>query len=172
MSPPTNNLQVKVQTHTLTHHMARFKLNDEAWSYERKRACDYKTEWLTHVRAWDNMHHGFVFRLPECTSDFVWKRKSKNQHLIYVWHNEQLLAAARFHNKGFMDDGEMSIKEMYWRTPEARDRLFAYFASHADASPFLWMPIPYGTNFHNWTNTPSLEVGAKIGFVALMGRVV
>ena len=164
-----NNLRVKVQTKTLAHHMARFKLNDETWSYERKRAYDHKTEWFAHVRVWDTMHHGFVFYSPESTPDFVWNLVSKDHHLLYVWHHEQLMAAARFHNKGFMDNGEMTVKEMYWRSPEARDRLFAFFASHADASPALWMPVPYGTNFHSWTNTPSLEIGAKIGFVVLMG---
>ena len=167
-----NNLQVKVQTQTLTHHMARFPLNNETWSYERKRACDHKSEWFAHVREWDKIHHGFVFYSPMAIPDFVWNQISKDHQLLYVWHNDQLMAAARFHNKGFMDHGKMTVKEMYWRSSEARDRLFAFFASHADASPVLWMPVPYGSNFHSWTNTPSLEIGAKIGFVVLMGRVI
>ncbi len=167
-----NNLSVKVETKTLTHHMALLKQDNNSWSYERKRARDHKLEWLAHVREWETMHHGFVFYTPETMPDRLWKRVSKNQHLLYVRQNGILIAAARLHNKGFMDSGELTVKEMYWRSPEARDRLLAYLASHADGSPFTWLPVPYGTNFHTWINTPTMQIEAKIGFVVLMGRVI
>ncbi|KAA3661487.1 MAG: GNAT family N-acetyltransferase, partial [Chloroflexi bacterium] len=167
-----NNLRVKVETKTLSHHMNLFKQDDELWSFERKRAKDHKLEWLINVREWDSMHHGFVFYTPETMPDRVWKRVSKDQHLLYVRQEGNLLAAARFHNKGFMDNGELTVKEMYWRSPEARDRLLAYLASHADGSPFTWLPVPYGVNFHSWINTPNMQIEAKVGFVVLMGRVV
>lgn len=167
-----NNLRVKIETKTLSHHLTLLKQDNAAWSYERKRACDHKLEWLAHVRSREAVYHGFVFYTPETMPDRVWKRASKDQHLLYVWHKGKLAAAARFHNKGFMDSGELTVKEMYWDSPEARDWLLAYLASHADGSPFTWLPVPYGTNFHRWMNTPTVEIGAKIGFVTLMGRVI
>ena len=167
-----NNLSVKVETKSLAHHIPLMRQDNETWSYERKRARDYKLEWLAQVRKMGVIHHGFVFYTPESTPDGLWKRAAKDQHLLAVKQNGTLAAAARFLSKGYMDSGELTVREMYWQSPEARDRLLAYLASHADAVPVTWLPVPYGTNFHNWINTPTVQIEAKIGFVVLMGRVV
>ena len=167
-----NNLTVKVETKSLAHYLPLMRENGDAWTYTRHRARDKKLEWLAQVWELGAVHHGFVFYTPEATPDALWKMIVKDQQLLYVKQKGNIAAAARFLSKGYMESGELSVREMYWDSPTARDHLFAYLATHADAAPFTWLPVPYGSNFHTWLNTPTVQLEAKISFVTLMGRVI
>ncbi|MCP5094352.1 MAG: GNAT family N-acetyltransferase [Chloroflexi bacterium] len=166
-----NHLTVKLQTQTFAHFLPKFKGNETEWSYSRHRARDEKEAWLTYVRAVATNQHGFTFHKPTLP-DSLWKMIAKDQHVLYVKHNGRILAGARFHIKGFMDSGEIKVREMYWQSLEARDRLFGYLAAHADAAPFTWLPLRYGTNFHVWSEQPTMQLKADINFVVMMGRVI
>ncbi|MCP5098544.1 MAG: hypothetical protein GY943_23590, partial [Chloroflexi bacterium] len=166
-----NHLTVKLQTQTFAHFLPKFKGNETEWSYSRHRARDEKEAWLTYVRAVATNQHGFVFHRPTLP-DSLWKMIAKDQHVLYVKQNGRILAGARFHIKGFMDSGEIKVREMYWQSLEARDRLFGYLAAHADAAPFTWLPLRYGTNFHVWSEQPTMQLKADINFVVMMGRVI
>ena len=49
-----------------------------------------------------------------------------------------------------MSDRKIEISSLFWTDIESRDRLFQFFASHRDQIHSLKMPLPLGTNVHQW----------------------
>jgi predicted acetyltransferase len=166
-----NHLTVKVQTQTFAHFLPAYKTNDPSWDLSRHRARDIKEAWLTYVRQVATRQHGLTLLDPSFP-ETLWNRIAKDQHVLFVRHNGRIVAGTRFHIKGFMDSGEIKVREMYWQSLEARDRLFGFLAAHAEAAPFTWLPLRYGTNFHVWSEQPTEQLKADINFVVMMGRVI
>ena len=49
-----------------------------------------------------------------------------------------------------MRDRHIDISSIFWTDLPSRDRLWQFFASHRDQIHMLKMPLPLGTNPHNW----------------------
>ncbi len=49
-----------------------------------------------------------------------------------------------------MRDRCIEISSIFWTDLASRDRLLQFFASHRDQIHSLKMPLPLGTNLHNW----------------------
>ncbi len=166
-----NYLTPSVELSTLAHYLPLLKQDEDKWGIEHYRARDVQGEWLDFSREMASKYHGSVY-FSKPLAEPYWQRMVKDQHVVFLKENGRYLAAARFLIKGYMDTGELHVRDWHWQTLAARDRLFAYLATHADATPTLKFPAPYGTNFHSWIRQPTTEIKAKIGFVVLMGRVI
>ena len=174
-----NHMTAVVETNTLSHYLPLLKQNEGEWTIERHRARDVQAEWLGFSREMASKYHGSVY-YSKLLADPYWQRQVKDQHVVFVRENSlppqrsggRLVAAARFHIKGYMETGKIAVRDWHWQTLAARDRLFGYFATHADTVPTLKFPMPYGTNFHAWIRQPTVGIKVEINFVVHMGRVI
>ena len=166
-----NYLTAVVETSTLAHYLPLLKVDEDKWTFTRHRARDVQAEWLGFGRELASKYHGSVY-FSKPLNELYWQRIVKDQHVVFVRENGRLVAAARFLIKGYMESGKIGVREWHWRTLEARDRLFGFIATHADATPILNFPMPYGTNFHAWIQQPTAQIKAEVYFVVLMGRVI
>lgn len=165
-------LKVKVPTHALEHYLpATASMEDDGWSFNRQRARDSYAEYLPFLRECSVQQHGFVMLTP-IASEQLFSRLWENQHVVLLKQHGRIQAAARYHVKGALADGVLSIYEMFWQSLPARDKLLSYFARHADATPACWLNVPLGTNFQSWLHQPTIPFEASISSINMMGRVV
>jgi predicted acetyltransferase len=131
------------------------------WEFERLRAIDAKDVFLRFVQEIaPPRYHGFVLK-PDIT-DQVYKWRNTNALTVLVKAKGPLQAVARYRIKLTPGDPEPTqsivVHEMYWRTLEARDALFSYFARHADQMTTVTFYVPFGERFEQWFPDASWEM--------------
>ncbi len=97
--------------------------------------------------------HGFV--IYPSISEEDWKRRNPDRLIVIIKKQEQIEAVARYRTKGFGHGamgavGAILVDELYWRTLDARNILFNFFAKHIDQVKYITMNIPFGTNIQQW----------------------
>lgn len=123
------------------------------WEFERVRAVDAKEIFLAFTQEIaPSRYHGFVLK-PDI-SDQVWKWRNANALVVLVKAEGVLQALARYRIKLTPADEEpmqsIVVREMYWRTLDARDALFSYFARHADQMTTITFYVPSAERFEQW----------------------
>jgi predicted acetyltransferase len=123
------------------------------WEFERLRAIDAKETFLDFVqKIAPSRYHGFVTK-PDI-SDQVWKWRNANALVVLAKAQGALQAVARYRIKLTPAEEEpiqsIVVHEMYWRTLDARDALFSYFARHADQMATITFYVPFTEHFEQW----------------------
>ena len=123
------------------------------WEFERVRAVDAKEVFLRFVQeVGPSRYHGFV--LKSDVTDRVWKGRNANALVLLVKAKGELQALARYRIKLTPAEDEpvqsIVVHEMYWRSLDARDALFSYFARHADQMSTITFYVPFGASFEQW----------------------
>jgi predicted acetyltransferase len=131
------------------------------WEFERVRAVDAKEVFLPFVQEVGlSRYHGFVVKSD--ITDRVWKGRNANALVLLVRAQGELQALARYRIKLTPAEDEpvqsLVVNEMYWRTLNARDALFSYFARHADQMSTITFYVPLGTGFEQWFPDASWEI--------------
>jgi predicted acetyltransferase len=131
------------------------------WEFERVRAVDAKEVFLGFVQEIaPSRYHGFVLK-PDIT-ERVWKWRNADALVVLVKAKGALQALARYRIRltPTEDDPIQSIvvREMYWRTLDARDALFSYFARHADQMQTITFYVPFGESFEQWFPDATWEI--------------
>lgn len=127
---------------------------DNIWTVARCRAATVKKKFLDFV--WEitpSRFHGFM--IYPSISDEEWKRRNPDRLIVIIKKQGQIEAVARYRTKGFGHGamgpvGEILVDEMYWRTLDARNILFNFFAKHIDQVKYISMNLPFGTNIQQW----------------------
>lgn len=123
------------------------------WEFERVRAVDAKEVFLRFVQeVGPSRYHGFVVKSD--ITDRVWKGRNANALVLLVRAQGELQALARYRIKLAPAEDEpvqsIVVHEMYWRSLDARDALFSYFARHADQMSTITFYVPFGASFEQW----------------------
>jgi predicted acetyltransferase len=128
------------------------------WTFERIRGVQAKNAFLEFITEFAPSHyHGFAIR--PTMPDAEWNRRNKDTLIVFVKRQGKVEAVARYRIKGYMhfdQGGSVEVIEMHWRTLEAQDALFNFFAKHKDQVPDIRMRLPLDTTFHYWfTDLPN-----------------
>lgn len=163
-------IDVKIPSHALSHYLDRVKKLDRNWQFERVKAVDVKAEVLSFITQLTPIPHGLV--IDPDRSNQIWQSYHQNSRVVLVKRDGKTQAIAKYSKKGHLETGEIAIREMYWQNLDARDKLFGFLALHQDDSPYLWMQIPFGTNFHTWLRDSMTPFETKIYYRPMMVRVI
>ncbi|MEL6397680.1 MAG: GNAT family N-acetyltransferase [Cyanobacteria bacterium J06626_4] len=163
-------IDVKIPSHSIAHYLDGVRPLDSNWQFERVKAIDVKTEVLSFVTQLKTIPHGLV--IDPDRSDEVWQSYHRNSRVVFVKKDGKTQAIAKYTKKGHLETGEIVIREMYWQNLEARDKLFGFFALHQDDCPYIWMRVPFGTNFRAWLRDAMTPFETKIYYRPMMVRVM
>lgn len=162
--------RITVPVSTLTPYLAASQPT-AVYATERHSAKDNREPWLAFVQEMTAHTHGFAW-WQEALTDYMWQNwMAADQHLIYVTENGRLIAGARYSIKGFFEDGQLDVREMYWKTLTGRDRLLGFFASHRDGIETIRFIAPFGDNFYAWLPQPTRNYDVDLRMISMMGRV-
>ncbi|NKB17917.1 MAG: GNAT family N-acetyltransferase [Pseudanabaena sp. CRU_2_10] len=167
------NLEVKAPIAALRH-----TLHPEIsgnWYVERVNASSAKDEFLAFMLALaPQQHHGIT--LPINVTDAQWQEQMEKHLCVKIEHDGRLAAIAIYRiNSDFrasLSDRLINIRHMYWRSLDARTKLFGFFASHRDQVRYISMDLPLGSNFYQWFQNLTDPCETKVGINAYMVRVV
>jgi predicted acetyltransferase len=128
------------------------------WNFERVRGVQAKGTFLEFITEFGPSHyHGFAIR--PTMPDAEWNRRNKDTLVVFVKRRGKVEAVARYRIKGYMhfdQGGSLEVIEMHWRSLEAQDALFSFFAKHKDQVPDIRLRLPLDTAFHYWfTDLPN-----------------
>lgn len=163
-------IDVKIPSHSLSHYLDGVKKLDGGWQFERAKAVDVKAEVLSFITQLAIIPNGLV--IDPDRSDEIWQSWHRNNRVIFVKQDGRIQAIAKYKKKGNLETGEIAIREMYWQNLDARDKLFGFFALHQDDCPYIWMRVPFGTNFRTWLRDPMMPFETKIYYRPMMVRVM
>lgn len=163
-------IDVKIPSHSIAHYLDGVKQLESNWQFERVKAVDVKAEILSFVTQLETIPHGLV--IDPDRSDEIWQNHHRNSQVVFVKRDGTTQAMAKYTKKGNLKTGEIAIREMYWQTLEARDKLFGFFALHQDDCPYIWMQVRYGTNFRAWLRDVMTPFETKIYYRPMMVRVI
>jgi predicted acetyltransferase len=167
------NLEVKAPISALGH-----TLHPEIpgnWHVERVNAISVKDEFLVFMLALaPQLHHGIT--LPVNVTDAQWQDLMAKYLCVKIEQDGQLAAIAIYGiNSNFraaLGDRLINIRHMYWKSLDARTKLFGFFASHRDQVRHISMDLPLGANFYQWFQNLTDPCETKVGINAYMVRVV
>ena len=163
-------LWVKFPTQNLSHYLP-FNKHTSEWKFNLRPAKDSFDSYLQFLTDIAPDYHGFVLETDLPTH--IWqKRHAKDQFILQLDHKGVSVGMARYKISGNMEDGKLTLKNIFWKTLAARDRLFGYFAMHTINLPVTVMPVPFGVNFHTWFQDPTAPYEIFIDYVAMMCRVI
>jgi predicted acetyltransferase len=163
-------IDVKIPSHSISHYLNGVKKLDSNWQFERVKAVDVKAEVLSFVTQLETIPHGLV--IDPDRSDEIWQSYHENSRVVFVKKDGKTQAMAKYTKKGNLETGEIVIREMYWQNLDARDKLFGFFALHQDDSPYIWMQVPFGTNFCTWLRDSMTPFETKMYYRPMMVRVM
>jgi predicted acetyltransferase len=167
------NLEVKAPIAALSH-----TLHPEIpgnWQVERVSASSVKDEFLAFMLTLaPQQHHGIT--LPVNMTDAQWQELMGKYLCVKIKHDGQLAAIAIYGiNSAFraaLGDRLINVRHMYWKSLDARTKLFSFFASHRDQVRYISMDLPLGANFYQWFQNLTDPCETKVGINAYMVRVV
>ena len=163
-------IDVKIPSHSITHYLDGVNKLDSHWQFERVKTVDVKAEVLSSVTQLETIPHGLV--IDPARSDEIWQGYHRNSRVVFVKRDGKTQAIAKYTKKGNLETGEIAIREMYWQNLDARDKLFGFFALHQDDCPYIWMQVPFGTNFRSWLRDAMTLFETKIYYRPMMVRVI
>jgi len=141
------HMRVKAPLRTLNYVMERRV--EGGWEFERMRAVEAKETFMSFVMEVAPSLQGIVL-VPNMT-DAEWKRRNKDYLAVFVKRNGRIEAAAIYKMKGFWGpESEISVREIYWKSIEARTKLLNFFARHVDQVAHIIVDSPYGARFQHW----------------------
>jgi len=161
-----NNMITKVPLEGI-----RYTLKDQIvgdWEFERVRASEAKKAFLDFIwKLAPSQLHGFI--IYPTISDAEWTRRNRNQLVVFVKKQGTIEAVARYRIQGFGhgtfgEDGELIVEEMYWRSFDARNKLFQFFANHIDQCKWIIMNLPFGTSIQPWIVDQMVFIEMKVWF--------
>jgi len=166
-----NNMKLEVNLKSLKYYQdysAKGK-----WEEIRKQSIDSREEYLHFIREVAlNKYHGYV--LVDRKSKEIWNLYSKNNLIVFIKRDDEIVATAKYTKKGFQDvfeTGVMDINQIMWKDIDARNMLFKYFAKHLDQIEKIKMYIPYGINFYSWLKN-NREIKVDIHQFPWMVRII
>ncbi|MFX1319081.1 MAG: enhanced intracellular survival protein Eis [Promethearchaeota archaeon] len=125
-------------------------IGDE-WTVERLPGHEAKELYMTFIKAFAlTKFHGYAYN--PSIRDEEWRRRNKDHHYVFIKKAGKVEALARYTLKGYMhfEQGELTIREMYWRSLQAQAVLFNFLGKHRDQIQTIHMILPYGTDFQHW----------------------
>lgn len=167
------NLEVKAPIAALSHTLTP-KIPGN-WQVERVNASNVKAEFLAFMlNLAPQQHHGIT--LPINMTEAQWQELMENHLCVKIEHDGQLAAIAIYRiNSDFrasLSDRLINIRHMYWKSLDARTKLFSFFAMHRDQIRYISMDLPLGSNFYQWFQNLTDPCETKVGINAYMVRVV
>ncbi len=165
-----SEMRVKMPIHSFSHYIDLSKNIQGDWSELKVKAVDVKDIFDQFKSEIAYKHNGLI--LLTGISDGVWNSKCKNNLAIIIKLNGKVEAIARYTKKGFQEKGEIIVEEMYWKGIEARMQLFYFFAKHLDQVAKIQLPIPFGTNFHQWIKNTMSSFEVTIPYFPWMVRII
>lgn len=143
------NLKLKIPLAGLAHHL---KLSLENWRLARLPTIEVRDlvqAFLQEVvlsNLSSDRWHGQVLANLDLAN---WNWRYRGSQTVILVKDEQIQAIANYtidSQKEFC----INIKERFWQSVAARDRLFRFFASHRDQIQDLELEVSLGENFYAW----------------------
>lgn len=163
-------IDVKIPSHSIAHYLDEVNKLDNNWQFERVKTVDAKAEVLSFVTQLETIPHGLV--IDPDRSDEIWQSYHQNSRVVFVKKDGKTQAMAKYTKQGYLETGEIVIREMYWQNLDARDKLFGFFALHQDDCPYILMQVPFGTNFRTWLRDAMTPFETKVYYRPMMVRVM
>jgi predicted acetyltransferase len=139
------NLEVRIPTTSLL--ASRSKI--DGWTFERVDAEAIAEEFLTFmISVAPQQYHGIV--LPVHMQRSQWQMRMKDKICVLVKRDQQLVALAIYTIDARMTERKIHVSNFFWRDLEARIQLFSFFGKHRDQIRYVYLDLPFGTNFHQW----------------------
>ncbi len=136
----------------------------EGWTFERLRAVDTKEEFLAFVReVGPTQYHGYV--IFKSITDGMWKQRVKDSIVVLVKRKGKIQAASRYRIKGERVKGRweatLTVIDVLWRTREAREKLFSFFAKHQDQIDHILIHAPFDAQVEHWFGDTRIKTERK-----------
>jgi predicted acetyltransferase len=141
-----SKLMVKTPIKSLSHYQHILKANE--WVYDLIRAKDGKLLYLNFIKGIAPDIHGYC--IFEGITDGEWLKANRDGLIVTVKHQGELLALAKYNKKSYSEGNEIIVNDMFWKSFQARDRLFSYFSQHIDQVAYITLPVPLGVNISGW----------------------
>ncbi|MCD4655264.1 GNAT family N-acetyltransferase [bacterium] len=149
----------------------RFLPKDNSWELQRIYPDEGKKEFFGFMKEIvSGQYHGSV--IYENISQSEWKYNNKNTTMLFVRRHGRLEAVARARCKGFMEDGELILEDMFWRDLPARDRLFQFIGLYWDQAYRIKLQVPNNCNFFHWFSDPETLFKSTIPSAPFMVRII
>jgi hypothetical protein len=120
-----------------------------------------------------SQHHGIT--IPINVTVKQWQEGMEKRLYARVRKDGQLVAIAIYRiNSDYRtapSNRLIQVFHMYWKNPEARTKLFSFFALHRDQVRYISMDLPLGLNFYQWFQNLTDPCVTKVAINAYMVRV-
>ncbi|WP_019498474.1 enhanced intracellular survival protein Eis [Pseudanabaena sp. PCC 6802] len=166
------NLEVKVPIAALSYTLHSNIAGN--WQVERVNASTVRDEFLTFMLDLaPSQHHGIT--IPINATAKQWQEVMDKRLCVRVQQDGKLAAIAIYRiNSDYRaapSDRLIQVFHMYWRTLEARTKLFSFFALHRDQVRYISMDLPMGLNFYQWFQNLNDPCATKVAINPYMVRV-
>ena len=166
-----NNMKLEVNLKSLKHYQDYSPEGE--WEEIREPSIQSREAYLSFIREVAlKKYQGYV--LVDRKSEGIWNLYSKNNLIVFIKRDDEIVATAKYTKKGFQDvfeTGIIDIGQIMWKDIDARNMLFKYFAKHLDQIEKIKMYIPYGVNFYSWFKN-NCEIKADIHQFPWMVRII
>ncbi len=165
------NLKLKIPLAGLAHHL---KLSLENWRLARLPTIEVRDlvqAFLQDLWQGDlvsDRWHGQVLANLDLAN---WQLPYRETLTVILTKDQQVQAIA-IYTIDSQQDFCISVKEIYWTSLAARDRLFRFFASHRDQIQDLELEVKLGENFYAWLEDLPKSGSMKLNPNPWMVRVV
>ncbi len=134
------------------------------WTFERVRAVDAKDILLKFIReVGPKQYHGYI--IFKSIPAGMWKQRVKDSIVVFVRNEGKIQAVSRYRIKGERIQGSwqnnLTVIDSLWRTREARDQLFSFFARHQDQIHNIIIHAPFETKVDHWFKDVRMKVERK-----------
>jgi predicted acetyltransferase len=154
---PLKHLQVQIK-----------ESQNTEWTHERLPATDAKDTLLEFIKdVGPSQYHGYT--IYKSIPDGMWRLRVKDCFVVFIRHRRTIQAASLYRITGERIKNKVHTSltcfTCLWRTLEARDRLFNFFAKHQDQIQEIIIHAPFDPSVDHWFKDVRLKIERRANWM-------